>query len=70
MTPASDEAKELTHMCQGRFTGEPGHETEVTKYSIANENTEDENVEEEKVNIRNQEIDRETTFFSHSVSIT
>lgn len=51
LTPASDEAKELTQLCQGRFTGDPAHEFEVTKYNISNEDTEEENIEEYKVMI-------------------
>lgn len=50
LTPASDEAKELAELCQGRFTGDPSHEFEITKYSITNEDTEEENIEEYKVN--------------------
>jgi hypothetical protein len=49
LTPASDDAKELAQLCQGRFTGDPSHEFEVTKYNITNEDTEDENIEEYKV---------------------
>lgn len=49
LTPASDEAKELTQLCQGRFTGDPAHDFEVTKYNISNEDTEEENIEEYKV---------------------
>lgn len=49
LTPASDEAKDLSQLCQGRFTGDPSHEFEITKYNITNEDTEDENVEEYKV---------------------
>lgn len=46
---ANDEAKELTEMCQGRFTGDPTHDFEITKYNITNEDTEEENIEEYKV---------------------
>ncbi len=53
LTPASDDAKELTQLCQGRFTGDPSHEFEVTKYNITNEDTEEENIEEYKVLQRN-----------------
>jgi radial spoke head protein 9 len=49
LTPASDDAKELVQLCQGRFTGDPSHEFEVTKYNITSEDTEEENVEEYKV---------------------
>jgi len=49
LTPADDEAKELTQLCQGRFTGDPSHEFEVTKYNVTNEDTEEENIEENKV---------------------
>jgi hypothetical protein len=49
LTPASDDAKELAELCQGRFTGDPSHEFEVTKYNITNEDTEEENIEEHKV---------------------
>jgi len=49
ITPASDEAKDLSQLCQGRFTGDPSHEFEITKYNITNEDTEDENIEEYKV---------------------
>ena len=49
LTPPSDDAKELAEFCQGRFTGDPSHEHEVTRYNITNEDTEDENVEEYKV---------------------
>ena len=49
LTPANDEAKELTKLCQGRFIGDPAHEFEVTKYNITNENTDEENIEEYKV---------------------
>jgi len=53
LTPASDDAKELTQLCQGRFTGDPSHEFEVSKYTITHEDTEEENVEEYKVINRN-----------------
>ncbi len=49
LTAASDEAKELAQMCQGRFTGDPSHDFEVIKYNITNEDTEEENIEEYKV---------------------
>jgi len=49
LTPPSDEAKELAQMCQGRFSGDPSHDFEVTKYTITHENTEEENIEEYKV---------------------
>lgn len=48
-TPASDEAKELSQLYQGRFTGDPSHEFEIVKYNITSEDTEEENVEEYKV---------------------
>jgi hypothetical protein len=51
LSPASDEAKELSSICQGRFTGDPSHDFEVIKYNITNEGTEEENIEEEKVRI-------------------
>jgi len=49
LTPPSDDAKELIQSCQGRFTGDPSHEFEVSKYNITNEDTEEENIEEYKV---------------------
>jgi hypothetical protein len=49
LTPASDDAKELAQLCQGRFTGDPSHEFEVSKYTITSEDTEEENIEEYKV---------------------
>ncbi len=49
LTPPSDDAKELAQICQGRFTGDPSHEFEVSKYNIINEDTEEENIEENKV---------------------
>ena len=49
LTPANEDAKELTQLCQGRFTGDPGHEFEVTKFTIVNENTDEESIEEQKV---------------------
>ena len=69
LTPPSDEAKELTQTCQGRFTGDPSNEFEVTQYQVTNEDTEEENVEEQKVT---SSIDRtsliHTPFFrSHSL---
>ena len=54
LTSASDDAKELTQECQGRFTGDPSNEFEVTKYSITNEDTEEESVEENKVINKNR----------------
>jgi len=53
LIPANDEAKELAELCQGRFTGDPSHEFEITKYNIINEDTEEENMEEYKVRNRN-----------------
>lgn len=55
LTAPSDEAKESTEICSGRFTGDPSHNFEVTKYHITNEDTEEENVEEEKVLLREEE---------------
>ncbi|CAF2329499.1 unnamed protein product [Rotaria sp. Silwood2] len=55
LTPASDDAKELALQCQGRFTGDPSHEFEVTKYHITNEDTEEENIEEYKSQLREEE---------------
>lgn len=55
LTPASDEAKDLSQLSQGRFTGDPSHEFEITKYNITNEDTEDENVEEYKSLLREEE---------------
>jgi hypothetical protein len=49
LTPATDDAKELAQLCQGRFTGDPSHEFEVSKYTITSEDTEEENIEEYKV---------------------
>ena len=49
LTPASDEAKDSTEMCQGRFTGDPSHDSEITKYNITDEDTEEENIQEVKV---------------------
>ena len=49
LTPASDAAQELTVICQGRFTGDPSHEFEVTRYNIMDEDTESENTEAYKV---------------------
>ena len=49
LTPATDEAKELALLCQGRFTGDPSNEFEVTKYQTVDEGTEDEAIEENKV---------------------
>jgi hypothetical protein len=49
LAPASDESREFAQMCQGRFTGDPSHDFEVTKYNITNEDTEEENIEEYKV---------------------
>jgi hypothetical protein len=49
LTPPSDEAKDLAQMCQGRFSGDPSHDFEVTKYNTTNEDTEEENIEEYKV---------------------
>jgi hypothetical protein len=49
LTPASDESKELAEICQGRFTGDPSHSFETTKYIVTNEDTEEENIEEIKV---------------------
>ncbi len=49
LTPPSDEAKDLAQICQGRFSGDPSHDFEVTKYNITNEDTEEENIEEYKV---------------------
>lgn len=57
LTPASREAKELTRLCQGRFTGEPSHEIEVTKYFLLNEETEDEMMEEQKVKLFDRSIE-------------
>jgi radial spoke head protein 9 len=51
LTPANNETREFAQMCQGRFTGDPSHDFEVTKYSTTNEDTEEENIEEFKVNI-------------------
>ncbi|CAF4601342.1 unnamed protein product, partial [Rotaria magnacalcarata] len=48
LTPPGDEAKELTPQCQGRFTGDPSHDFDVTKYTVSNEDTEEENIEEYK----------------------
>ena len=56
LNPADDDAKELSLLCTGRFTGDPSHEFEVTKYNIVNEGTEDENVEENKVGHRLENI--------------
>ena len=50
LTPVSTEAKQLTLMCQGRFTGDPANVFEVTAYRITNENTANEKFEEVKVN--------------------
>jgi radial spoke head protein 9 len=50
LTPPSNEAKDLVEICQGRFTGDPSHDFQMTKYDIIDEDTEDENVEEMKVN--------------------
>ena len=69
LNAADDEAKELSLLCQGRFTGDPSHEFEVTKYTIVNENTEDENVDENKVmnfSIIFFIIDSFPPFFSHN----
>jgi len=55
LTPPSDEAKELTQMCQGRFTGDPSNEFEVTQYHLTNEDTEEENVEEQKTQLREEQ---------------
>jgi len=55
LTPASDEAKELTELCQGRFTGDPSHEFEVSKYNIINEDTDEENIDEYKSQLREEE---------------
>jgi hypothetical protein len=49
LAPASDESREFAQMCLGRFTGDPSHDFEVTKYNITNEDTEEENIEEYKV---------------------
>jgi hypothetical protein len=49
LTPPSDDAKELTPMCSSRFSGDPSHDFEVTKYTITNEDTEEENIEAYKV---------------------
>lgn len=55
LTQPSDEAKELAVICQGRFTGDPSHDFEVTKYNITNEDTENENIEEYKSLLREEE---------------
>jgi hypothetical protein len=49
LTSPTAEAKELTPMCQGRFTGEPSNEFEVIQYQTTNEDTEDESIDEIKV---------------------
>ena len=54
LTPASDEAKELTRLCQGRFTGDPSFEFEVMQYHTVNEDTDDENIEEFKSHLREE----------------
>ncbi|CAF1273647.1 unnamed protein product [Adineta steineri] len=55
LTPANDEAKDSTEVCQGRFTGDPSNDFEVTKYNITNEDTEDENIEEVKASVREED---------------
>ncbi|UJR13588.1 hypothetical protein I4U23_000601 [Adineta vaga] len=55
LNPASDEAKDLVDLCQGRFTGDPSHDFEVTKYDITDEDTEDENIEEVKTSLREED---------------
>jgi len=55
LTPASDESKESVQLCQGRFTGDASHDFEVTKYNITNEDTEEENIEEYKSQLREEE---------------
>ncbi|CAF1094534.1 unnamed protein product [Didymodactylos carnosus] len=55
LTPATEEAKELSPTCQGRFTGDASHEFEVKKFTVTNEGTEEENVEEEKSRLREEE---------------
>lgn len=50
LTPPSEDAKELTHIYSGRFTGDPSNETEVIRYQIVNEDTEEESTDEQKVN--------------------
>ena len=54
LTQPSEDAKELTHIYSGRFTGDPSNVTEVTRYQILNEDTEEETAEEQKVNHRSR----------------
>ncbi|CAF4711931.1 unnamed protein product, partial [Rotaria magnacalcarata] len=44
-----------TPQCQGRFTGDPSHDFDVTKYTVSNEDTEEENIEEYKSQLREEE---------------
>jgi hypothetical protein len=54
LTPATDDAKELAQMCPGRFSGDPAHEFEATRYNTTNdEETEEGNTEGYKVIHRN-----------------
>lgn len=69
LTPASDTAQELTAICQGRFTGDPSHEFQVTRYHITDEDTESENVEAYKV-ICSFFCEKNTSFFCFLVIIT
>ncbi len=62
LTPANNETREFAQMCQGRFTGDPSHDFEVTKYSTTNEDTEEENIEEFKVNILKNSMKFESFF--------
>ena len=50
LSPPNDEAREFAQMCQGRFTGDPSHDFEVTTFNTTNEDTAEENIEEFKVN--------------------